>query len=278
MAYQGYAALRVQVAAGVARVTIDHPPINLLDLALIGDLDRLTRELAADDEVRVVTFESANPDFFVAHADVRLIQSLPAEAGPKATELGPFHAMLERLRGLPQATIGQVDGIARGGGSELLLSLDMRFAALGRALLGQPEVAVGIIPGGGGTQRLPRLVGRGRALEIVLGGGDFAADVAERYGWVNRALPPAELGPFVDALARRIASFPASAIALAKRAVEAAEPSPVPGLLEEAHLFQCSLATPAARERMAAFLALGGQTPEVERRGFPDLLTDARAG
>lgn len=228
MAHQGYAGLRVQVAEGVARVTIDHPPINLLDLALIGDLDRLTRELAADDEVRVVVFASANPDFFVAHADVRLIQALPAEAGPRATELG--------------------------------------------------EVAVGIIPGGCGTQRLPRLVGRGRALEIVLGGGDFPADVAERYGWVNRALPPAELGPFVDALAQRIASFPASAIALAKRAVEAAEPSPVPGLLEEAHPFQRSLATPAARERMAAFLALGGQTPEVERRGFPELPREPRAG
>src|SRR4029077_6198884 len=121
------------------------------------------------------------------------------------------------------ATIGKIEGRARGGGSEFLLSLDMRFAALGRATLGQPEVALGIIPGGSGTQRLPRLVGRGRALEIVLGCDDFPADMAERYGWGNRALPPARLGPFIERPARRIAGFPAEAIALAKSAVAAAE-------------------------------------------------------
>ena len=141
----------------------------------------------------------------------------------------------------------------------------MRFGALGRCVLAQPEVALGIIPGGSGTQRLPRLVGRARALEIILGCEDVPAELAERWGYLNRALPPAELGPFVDALARRIASFPAEAIALAKRAVDAADETVVAGLLEEAHAFNLSLATTAARERMAAFLAAGGQTPEVER-------------
>jgi enoyl-CoA hydratase/carnithine racemase len=140
----------------------------------------------------------------------------------------------------------------------------MRFAALGRALLAQPEVALGIIPGGSGTQRLPRLVGRARALEIVLGCNDIPADLAERWGYVNRALPPAELGPFVDRLARRIASFPAEAIALAKASVNAAELPPVDGLLEEAHNFNRSLATEAAQARMARFLDLGGQTRDVE--------------
>jgi len=265
MAYDGYECLRITVDGGIAWVTIDHPPLNLFDLALIQEMDRVDRELEADPAVRVVVFQSANPDFFIAHADVALIQTLPTTPPPRPKRLGPFHAMVDRFRTMPKATIGKIEGIARGGGSEFLLSLDMRFAALGRAVLAQPEVALGIIPGGSGTQRLPRLVGRGRALEIVLGCDDFPADVAERYGYVNRALPPAELGPFVERLARRIASFPAEAIALAKTAVAAAEPSPVDGLLEEADCFNRSLATAAAQERMARFLAAGGQTPTVER-------------
>jgi len=265
MAYDGYECLRIAVDGGVAWVTIDHPPLNLFDLALIQEIDRVGREIETDAAVRVTVFQSANPEFFIAHADVALIQTLPTTPPPRPTRLGLFHAMVDRFRTMPKATIGKIEGIARGGGSEFLLSLDMRFAALGRAVLSQPEVALGIIPGGSGTQRLPRLVGRGRALEIVLGCDDFPADVAERYGYVNRALPPAELGPFVERLARRIAAFPAEAIALAKASVAAAEPSPIDGLLEEADCFNRSLATAAAQERMARFLAAGGQTPAVER-------------
>jgi len=265
MAYDGYECLRIDVDRGVAWVTIDHPPINLFDLALIQEMDRVGREIEVDPAVRVAVFQSANPDFFIAHADVALIQTLPTTPPPRPTRLGLFHAMVDRFRTMPKATIGKIEGRARGGGSEFLLSLDMRFAALGRAVLAQPEVALGIIPGGSGTQRLPRLVGRGRALEIVLGCDDFPADLAERYGYVNRALPPEELGPFVERLARRIASFPAEAIALAKAAVAAAEPSPVDGLLEEADCFNRSLATRPAQDRMARFLAAGGQTPAVER-------------
>src|SRR5437660_1718384 len=213
MAYTGYECLDIRVDRGVATVTIDHPPINLFDLALIQEMDRVGHELDADDAVRVVVFQSANPEFFIAHADVALIQTLPTTVPPKPTRLGLFHAMVDRFRTMPKATIGKIEGRARGGGSEFLLSLDMRFGAIGRAVLAQPEVALGMIPGGSGTQRLPRLVGRGRALEIVLGCDDFPADVAERYGYVNRALPPGELGPFVERLARRIASFPAEAVA-----------------------------------------------------------------
>jgi enoyl-CoA hydratase/carnithine racemase len=257
--------LRIRRAAGVAWVTIDHPPINLFDVALMGDLMRAGAALEADPDVRVVVLDSANPDFFIAHADVELIQTLPKEPPPKPAELGFFHVLVDRFRTMPKATIGVVEGIARGGGSELLLSLDMRFGALGKAVLAQPEVALGIIPGGSGTQRLPRLVGRARALEIILGCEDFPADLAERYGWLNRALPPGELRPFVEALARRIASFPPEAIALAKEAVAAAEGPTLEGLLEEADCFNRAVATPAARERMARFLAAGGQTPEVER-------------
>jgi enoyl-CoA hydratase/carnithine racemase len=172
--------------------------------------------------------------------------------------------MVDRFRTMPKVTIAKIEGRTRGGGSELALSLDMRFAALGRAVLAQPEVALGIIPGGSGTQRLPRLMGRARALEAILGCEDFPAELAERYGWVNRALEPTALGPFVERLAARIASFPAEAIALAKAAVNAAELTTLEGLLEEAHCFNQAVATPAARARMARFLAAGGQTRAVE--------------
>ncbi len=264
MSYSGYECLGVVVSGGIATVTIDHPPINLFDVALITEMDRLGRELESDDGVRVAVFRSANPEFFIAHADVELIQQLPKGALPRPTELGLFHAMVDRFRTMPKATIGVIEGCARGGGSEFLLSLDMRFAAIGKAVLAQPEVALGIIPGGSGTQRLPRLVGRGRAMEIILGCDDFDAELAERYGYVNRALPADQIGAFVDDLARRIASFPASAIALAKQAAAAAEPSPIDGLLEEADCFNRSLDDPETRRRMEAFMAAGGQTREFE--------------
>src|SRR5437764_11641570 len=264
MAYTGYECLDIHVDRGVATVTIDHPPINLFDLALIQEMDRVGRELEADRDVRVVVFQSANPEFFIAHADVALIQTLPTTVPPKATRLGLFHAMVDRFRTMPKATIGKIEGRARGGGSEFLLSLDLRFGALGRAVLAQPEVALGILPGGSGTQRLPRLIGRARALEVILGCDDVPADLAERWGYLNRALPPAELGPFVARLAVRIASFPAEALALAKAAVDAAELPTPQGLLEEADAFNRTLGTSAARRRMGRFLELGGQTRVVE--------------
>ena len=264
----GYTALRVRVRDGIARATIDHPPINLFDAALIVEMDRFGREAADDSDVRVVVVDSANPDFFIAHADVKLILQLPTEPQPPPAELPLFTAMVDRFRTMPKATIAVIEGRARGGGSELVLGMDMRFAARGRAVLAQPEVAVGIIPGGGGTQRLPRLVGRGRALEVILGCGDIDAETAERWGYVNRALDPDELHPFVDALARRIAAFPADAIAHAKAAVAAATPDPLPGLLEEAYRFNQTLALEETRARMEGFLAAGGQTHEFELGGF----------
>src|SRR5258707_3370974 len=139
MAYEGYATLSAQVDRGVARVTIDNPPVNLLDLAMIRDLDRLGRELAADDAVRVAIFVSANPDFFIAHADVTLIQLLPKEPPPKASSLNPFHQTVDRFRTMPKSTIGVVEGRARGGGSQVLLALGMRFRAHLRAVTAPPS-------------------------------------------------------------------------------------------------------------------------------------------
>jgi enoyl-CoA hydratase/carnithine racemase len=261
---EGYTALRIRVEDGVAFATIDHPPINLFDAALITDMDRFGREVEVDSEVRVVVIDSANPEFFIAHADVNLILQLPREPQPPPTELPIFQAMVERFRTMPKVTIAVIEGRARGGGSELALGMDMRFAARGKAVLAQPEVGVGIIPGGGGTQRLQRLVGRARALEIVLGCEDIDAELAERWGYVNRALPEQELRPFVDALARRIASFPAHAVAHAKAAVTAAEADLVPGLLDEAERFAQTLGAEETIARMERFLELGGQTREFE--------------
>jgi enoyl-CoA hydratase/carnithine racemase len=264
MSYTGYECLKIRLEDGVAALTIDHPPINLFDLKLIEEMDRVGREIEADPDIRVVVLDSADPDFFIAHADVELILSLPRDEPEHTSEMSVFQQMVDRFRTMPKATIALIEGICRGGGSELVLSMDMRFAALGKAVLAQPEVMVGIIPGGSGTQRLPRLMGRGRALEVILGADDFSAEQAERYGYVNRALPPDEIRLFVTNLAQRIASFPPEAIARAKAATAAAEPSPEPGLVLEARLFNECVATPVARERMRAFLDAGGQTREIE--------------
>ena len=267
MAYEDFTLLRVEVGGRVCRATIDNPPINLLDVPLMAELDRLGREVASDADVGVLVVRSANPEFFVAHADVGAILQLPREAlGEPPAELGFFHAMVDRFRTMPVATIAVVEGIARGGGCELISSFDIRVAARGRAVFGQPEALIGIIPGGSGTQRLPRLVGRARALEIVLGGADLDADTADRWGLVNRTLPPGDVWPFVDALAARIAALPGVVVAEAKAAVAGAEPDPVPGLLAEWQRFTRCLADPRAPARMERFLAAGGQTPEVERR------------
>ena len=264
MAYEGYDCLKFKLDRGVLFATIDNPPINLFDLPLMREINRLGKEVEADDDVRVVVFDSANPDFFIAHADVDLILQLPTEAPPKSDSLGFFHTMVDRFRTMPKVSIAKIEGRARGGGSEFVLSLDMRFGALGRAILSQLEVALGIIPGGSGSQRLPRLMARSRALEVVLGCDDFPAELAERYGYINRALPPDEIGPFVERLAYRIASFPPEAIALAKASVGSAELPTVEGLLEEAHYFNQSVATDEARQRMKRFMERGGQTREAE--------------
>jgi enoyl-CoA hydratase/carnithine racemase len=259
-----YQTFTFEVDDGVGVVTLDHPPVNLLDAAMIGDAATLVTQLPERDDVRAVIVRSANPEFFVAHADLSLIQALPRDITERGSEPSAFHQIVEQLRTLPQITIAQIEGRARGGGSEFALSLDLRFAAIGRAILSQPEVAFGIIPGGSGTQRLARLMGRGRALEAVVGCADFDAATAERYGWVNRALPPDELGPFVDRLARRIALFPPDAVRRAKLAVDAAAGGLTDGLIEEAYHFNRTLADPDLDARMDAALAAGAQTREGE--------------
>jgi enoyl-CoA hydratase/carnithine racemase len=257
----GYRTLTVRVSDGVAAVDIDHPPVNLLDQDLVTDLDRFNNDVRGDDAVRVVVFGSANPDFFMAHGDMRLVTD-PALLAAFAS--GPGADLYQRYRSLPQVTIGKIAGRARGGGNEFLLALDMRFAARDQAWFGQPEVSLGIFPGSGGTQLLPRLAGRARALEVILGSDCFDADTAERYGWINRALPAGELDSFVDRLARRIASYPPDAVAAARQAVDAAEMPLEQGLQAEAELLWPIFTGPAARQRFTRALAAGAQTRDGE--------------
>jgi enoyl-CoA hydratase/carnithine racemase len=249
---------------GVATVLIDNPPINLFSVELFLGLAAEFEQLASDDAVRVVVLRSANPEWFIAHFDVEAIRGFPLDQ-PPATELNSFHVMCETLRTMPKATIAVIEGRVGGGGSELTLSCDMRFGTAD-AVMNQPEVALGILPGGSGTVRLPRLVGRSRALEAILGCDDIDADTAERWGWLNRVLPPTEIGPFVDRLAGRIASFPAHAVAAAKASVLRAESGVEDQLLAEGNAFNATLAHEETRQAMARFMEIGGQTPTAERR------------
>ncbi|SNQ51068.1 Enoyl-CoA hydratase/isomerase family protein [Frankia canadensis] len=261
MGYEGYASLEVRVTEGVAFVVIDHPPINLLDLALVTELDRFNTEVRADDTVRVIVFASANPEFFLAHGDMRLI----VDAGALQEYMaGPGMSLHQRYRSLPQVTIAAVSGRVRGGGNEFLSSLDMRFAASERAWFGQPEVSLGILPGGGGTQFLPRLAGRARALELILGADVIDAETAQHYGLVNRALPAQELDGFVARLALRIASYPRAAVTAATKAVDAASLPLEEGLAVEGELLLSLFTSPTAVQRSTDLLAAGAQTRDGE--------------
>ena len=269
--YSSFDLLGVEVADGIATTAISAPPMNVMTLDLFTQLAKFSAVVAVDDEVRVVVLRSADPDFFIAHFDVGAIVHFPTD-GPaeRDHELRGFHLMCETFRTMPKATIAEIAGRVGGGGNELAMSCDMRFGALGAAVINQMEVPLGILPGGTGTQRLPRLVGRGRATEIILGGVDIDAETAEAWGLLNRALPADELTSHVDALAQRIASYPAGAVARAKQAVANADTLPLrEGMVEEAFLFQQTLRDPEAQRRMARFLEVGGQT----RDGELDLMT-----
>ena len=266
MAYD-YELLKVVTEGRLAEVTISNPPINIITTQLYMELAALTSELKADPTLTVVVFKSADPDFFLAHFDVGAILEFPIDRdAERDPEPSPYHAMCERVRTMDKVTIAQIEGRVGGGGSEFVSSMDMRYGVIGKTIVNQMEVPLGILPGGTGTQRLPRLVGRGRAMEIVLGGDDLDAETAERWGYLNRIYPADEIDAKVGALARRIASFPEEAVRLAKQSVDGAE-QPLPeGLTDEAYLFQRLVRTDSAQRNMKKFLQIGGQTREGELR------------
>ncbi len=264
MAYDDYELLKIEVSQGVARAVVDAPPINVMTLPLFGELMRFGAQVGDDDDVAVVVLSSANPDFFIAHFDVTAILGFPTDSEPVRTPDNVFHQMCERYRTMSKVCIAQIEGRVGGGGCELIQSFDMRFGVVGKTIINQMEVPLGILPGGGGTQRLPRLVGRGRAMEIIIGANDLDATTAENWGLLNRAMAADAIGPFVEQLAARIASFPRDAIELAKQSVNAAELPLKEGLVEEGYLFARSLRTQGAQQNMRRFLELGGQTREAE--------------
>ncbi|GAA3605618.1 enoyl-CoA hydratase/isomerase family protein [Nonomuraea rosea] len=259
--------LRVTRDRGVVKVVIDNPPVNVLSLAMMADLMTLLITLREDETAQVVVFESADPEFFIAHVDMTLVDDEDAAADPTAgapAGLNVFQALGEALRTQPQVTIVKLAGMARGGGAEFVAAADMSFAAIGRAGLGQMEVLGGIVPGGGGTQYLLNRAGRNRALEIVLGAELFDAQTAERYGWVNRALPADEIDAFVDRFARNIADLPDGAIAAVKSALPPQDMAT--GMLREHEAWASQFARPAAEKRLRGALAAGAQTRDGERR------------
>ncbi len=266
MPHDAYATLRVSHEAGIARVTLDNPPVNVLDVALMADLRRLLTGLRDDDSVRVIVFDSADPDFFIAHVDMSLVDAPDAFdeiAAETPDGVNVFQALGELLRHQPQVTIVKLAGQARGGGAEFVTAADMTFAAIGRAGIGQVEALMGIVPGGGGTQYLADRIGRNRALEVVLGADLYDAETAERYGWINRALPADELDDFVDRLARNIAALPEGVVAAAKRAIVPTDLAE--GLLREHDAWAGQFVRPAAERLIRGGLAYGAQTRDGER-------------
>jgi len=253
------------------RIIFDYPPFNVADGTMFQALQDLLARINVDPSLRVVVFESANRDFYLSHFD------LTGKLGNVMTAVGPsglpvLADTFVRITRSPVVSIAKIRGCVRGACSEFVLACDMRFASRENTRLGQPEVGVGLHPGGGGTERLPQLVGRGRALEIILGANDFDGDTAERYGYVNRALPDAELDDFVDTLARRIASFDRPAVAAAKNLVNQVSLPSADRLLEALNSFQAALAWTGTQQRIEALLKRGLQQDSDFERRWPEVL------
>src|SRR6266478_1860217 len=261
----------VEETSAYWRVVFDYPPFNVMDGTMFQSLQDLLARMDASQTLRVVVFESAILDFYLAHFD------LTGKLGNVMSGVGPSGLPIlidtfVRITKSPVVSIAKIRGCARGASSEFVLACDMRFASRENTRLGQPEVAVGLHPGGGGAERLPHLVGRGRAIEIVLGGNDFDGDTAERYGYINRALADAELDGFVDALARRIASFDRRAIAAAKNLINQVSLPSADRLLDALSSFQTALSWTEAQQRVGALIKRGLQKDVDFEKEWPTVL------
>ena len=249
------------------RITIDHPPLNIFGPDTIPQLNEAITAVESDEQVKVVVFDSAVPGFFLTHYDFLAKPEDTTSLPPGPTGLQPLPDMLVRLSRAPVVSIASIRGRATGVGSELALACDMRFASREKAILSHFEVGAGIVPGGGPMARLPRLMGRGRALEVLLGADDIPGDLAERYGYVNRSLPDAELDEFVDSLATRIASFDKRAISETKRFVDVASLPPDYEIAPEWDVCIASIMRPPAQERIKKLMERGfHQAGDVETR------------
>jgi enoyl-CoA hydratase/carnithine racemase len=239
------------------------PPMNLLGPDLVRDLVSLIQRAEADQTLQVLVFKSTDPDYFISHVDVTRIKEYRAEAA-KLTGEASLALLFRHLSASRLVTIAQIEGRVRAAGSEFILACDMRFAARESAIFAQPEPGLGTNPGAGGIQHLVRLLGRARALEVMLSAEDYDAEMAERYGWINRALPADALGDFVRSLAHRIAGFPAAGRVAVKERVNAIALAPVEDFRRDSDLFAESVSTPEAQERIQAAFKRGFQTRNAE--------------
>jgi enoyl-CoA hydratase/carnithine racemase len=249
------------------RVTFDNPPLNLMGPEFVVEFGNIVTAIENDEHVRVVVFDSAVEGFFLNHSDftVKMEELTGLPQGPTGLEAWPDS--LVRITRAPVVSIAKIRGRATGNGSELSLACDMTFASREKTLLSQWEVGVGMVAGGGPMARLPRLIGRARALEVLMGSDDIRADLAESYGYINRALPDADLDAFVDALATRISSFDKWAISNTKRLVNAASLPPDVEMAAGWDACMASVARPATQARIKAFMELGFHKPgDVENR------------
>jgi enoyl-CoA hydratase/carnithine racemase len=269
-----YGPLRVTVEHGVATVTIDHPPTNLVDGAFIGGLIGLLDACDADDSgVRVLVFTSADPDFFLMHGDVKsILAAAPAASDAPVTTPNVAAATFDRLRTGRAVTIVAIDGAARGGGAEFCSAADLRYGTT-RAVLGQPEVPMAILPGAGGTARLPHLLGRSRALELILTGRDVDASEALAVAWLDGVVPPPSLLEHVGAIALRIAAMPTASVAAVKQVVDVSLTHGLhDGLVAESAALARLMAGGGHREPITKFLATGGQTRDGETRRMAQIV------
>ena len=249
------------------RVTLDHPPLNIFGPDSIPQLNEVITALETDEHVKVVVFDSAVEGFFLTHYDFLAGLEETTRLPPGPTGLQPLPDILVRLSRAPVVSIASIRGRATGVGSELALACDMRFASREKAILSQWEVGAGVVPGGGPMARLPRLMGRGRALEVLLGADDIPGDLAERYGYVNRSFPDADLDAFVESLATRIASFDKQAISETKRFADVASLPPDFEIAPEWDVCIASIMRPAAQERIRMLMEKGFHRPgDVENR------------
>jgi enoyl-CoA hydratase/carnithine racemase len=255
--------LKVHQDRAVLLVEISAPPMNLLGPELVCDLVSVIQQAEADNAVQVIVFKSADPDYFISHVDVTRIKE-NREPATKLTGEPSLGLLFRYLSASRLVTIAQIEGRVRGVGSEFVLACDMRFAARESAIFGQFEPSFGVIPGAGAAQHLTRLMGRARALEVLLSADDYDAEIAERYGWINRALPAGELGDFVRRLALRIGSFPAAGHAVVKNRVNAIALASAEDIRRDSDLFLEGVSTPEYQKRMQAAMKRGFQTRDAE--------------
>ncbi|WER50800.1 enoyl-CoA hydratase/isomerase family protein [Cupriavidus sp. WKF15] len=255
--------LNVSRDGAVLFVEISAPPMNLLGPEMVRDLVTLLRTAEADDDIKVLVFKSADRDYFISHVDVKQVKEYREEAA-KLTGEASIGLLFRHLSNSRLVSIAQIEGRVRGAGSEFVLACDMRFAARESAIFSQMEAAFGLLPGGGAVQYLTRIMGRGRALEVMLGALDYNAELAEGYGWINRALPTAELDAFVSSLARRIAKFPAIGHTAVKNRVNDITLAPIEDFRHDSDLFGETVRQPETQQRIGAAMARGFQSRDAE--------------